>query len=137
MATASTSVHAGLELLTREQVPRNWAATQANLGNTLRRLGEREKGTAWLEQAVKAYEAALKVLTREQMPRSWAMNVGNQGVAVMLLADRLRDGIKAKVAVQQIEDALRITREGGDYPATAYYEAQLLKARDLANQLAH
>jgi len=34
--------------------------TQNNLGNTLRRLGERESGTTKLEEAVAAYREALK-----------------------------------------------------------------------------
>ena len=39
---------------TRERVPLDWAMTQMNLGNALRTLGERESGTARLEEAVAA-----------------------------------------------------------------------------------
>jgi tetratricopeptide (TPR) repeat protein len=42
--------------------------TQNNLGNALTSLGERESGTARLEEAVTAYREALKELTREQVP---------------------------------------------------------------------
>jgi hypothetical protein len=38
--------------------------TQHNLGNFFVMLGERESGTAWLEEAVTAYRAALQDLTR-------------------------------------------------------------------------
>ena len=48
-----------LELQTRERVPLDWAQTQTNLGLALWRLGERESGTARLEEAVAAYRAAL------------------------------------------------------------------------------
>ena len=45
---------AALEERTRERVPLDWATTQNNLGNALRALGERENGTARLEEAVGA-----------------------------------------------------------------------------------
>ena len=45
---------------TRERVPLDWATTQNNLGTALQTLGERESGTARLEEAVAAYRAALK-----------------------------------------------------------------------------
>jgi tetratricopeptide (TPR) repeat protein len=38
----------------RSQAPLDWATTQNNLGNALRSLGERESGTARLEEAVAA-----------------------------------------------------------------------------------
>ena len=45
---------------------------QINLGNALWRLGERESGTARLEEAVAAYRAALT----ESHPRSGAATNG-------------------------------------------------------------
>ena len=51
---------AALEERTRERVPLDWATTQNNLGTALRTLGERESGTARLEEAVAAYRAALR-----------------------------------------------------------------------------
>ena len=48
-----------------------------------RTLGERESGTAKLEEAVAAYREALKEWTRERVPLDWAMSFGNQGVALM------------------------------------------------------
>jgi hypothetical protein len=49
-------------------VPLDWARTQNNLGLVLWRLGERESGTAKLEEAVAAYRDALK----EKDPRARA-----------------------------------------------------------------
>ena len=46
--------------------------TQQNLGNALRTLGERESGTARLEEAVAAYRAALEERTRARVPLEWA-----------------------------------------------------------------
>ena len=59
--------------MTRERVPLDWARTQVNLGVALRTLGERESGTARLEEAVVAYRAALEEWTRERVPLDWAL----------------------------------------------------------------
>jgi hypothetical protein len=40
-------------------VPLQWATTQNNRGVALEKLGERESGTARLEEAVAAYNACL------------------------------------------------------------------------------
>jgi hypothetical protein len=50
--------------MTRERVPLQWAGTQMNLGTALQTLGERESGTARLEEAVAAYRSALEERTR-------------------------------------------------------------------------
>ena len=52
-------------------MPTDWASTQIGLGNVLRNLGERETGTARLEEAVAAYRAALEVRTRDALPIYW------------------------------------------------------------------
>ena len=49
-------------------MPLDWAMTQKNLGNALQALGERESGTARLEEAVAAYRAALEEHTRARVP---------------------------------------------------------------------
>ena len=116
-------------------MPLDWAMTQMNLGTALRALGERERGTARLEEAITAYRAALEEWTRDRVPLQWAMSTGNQGVALMLLGERLGDGAKARTAVQQIEVAFVTTRDGGNAPAAAYYETQLPKARALVDRL--
>jgi hypothetical protein len=46
-------------------VPLDWAMTQNNLGTALSTLGERESGTARLEEAFAPYRAALEECTRE------------------------------------------------------------------------
>ena len=42
--------------------------------------GERESGTARLEEAVAAYREALKERTRERVPLEWAMTQNNLGL---------------------------------------------------------
>ena len=63
-------------------MPLDWAGTQNNLGNALASLGERESGTARLEEAVAAYRAALKERTRERVPLDWAGTQNNSDRAV-------------------------------------------------------
>lgn len=73
---------------TRERGPLDWAATQTNLGGALWRLGERESGTAHLEQAVTAFQNALLEQTRERVPLDWAMAQNNLGVALLKVGER-------------------------------------------------
>jgi hypothetical protein len=63
-------------------VPLDWAMTQDNLGNALQTLGERESGTARLEEAVAAYRAALEERRRDQVPLDWAGTQKNLGTAL-------------------------------------------------------
>jgi hypothetical protein len=70
--------------VTQDQV----GSDQTNLGNALWKLGERESGTARLEQAVAAYHAALLEMTRERVPLQWATAQNNLGTALWTLGDR-------------------------------------------------
>ena len=69
-------------------MPLDWAATQNNLGIALLRLGERESGTAHLEEAVAAYNAALAERTRDRVPLDWAITQMNLGGALWRLGER-------------------------------------------------
>ena len=64
------------------------------------------------------------------------MTTGNEGFALMLLAERRHYAKMAKLAVQQIKAAFTTSRDGGDAPLAATLEAQLPKARALAQKLA-
>jgi tetratricopeptide (TPR) repeat protein len=124
-----------LKELTRARVPLAWAKAQNNLGNALEILGEREGGTARLEEAAAAHRAALGEYTRERVPLDWARSFGSEGVALMLLAERRRDAAMAKTALDQINTAFETMRDGGHAPNAAFYEQQLLRARDLVARL--
>jgi tetratricopeptide (TPR) repeat protein len=96
----------------RERVPLQWAATQNNLGNALRVLGERETGTGRLEEAVEAYRAALEVYTREQMPLEWAMAQNNLGLALLRLGELESGTARLEKAVEAYRAAPEVyTRE--------------------------
>ncbi|QLH41082.1 MAG: tetratricopeptide repeat protein [Defluviicoccus sp.] len=86
--------------------------TQNNLSNTLFRLGERESGTARLEDAVAAYRAALQEYTRERVPLQWAATQNNLGIALATLGERESDTARLEDAVAAYRAALQeYTRE--------------------------
>ena len=63
-------------------------AARNNLGTALWRLGERESGTARLEEAVAAYRAALEEGTRARVPLGWVAAQNNLGHALATLGER-------------------------------------------------
>jgi hypothetical protein len=96
-------------------------------------LGERESGTARLEEAVAAYRDALMERTRERMPLGWAMSFGNQGVAMIQLAECLEDATMADAASQQA--AFELMRAAGHAPFAAYYQSRLPEAHRIRDAL--
>jgi tetratricopeptide (TPR) repeat protein len=101
-----------LELLSRERVPLDWAATQNDLGITLRTLGERESGTERLKEAVAAYRAALEERTRERVAFQWATSQNNLGNALRTLGQREDEIARLEEAVAVFRAALEeLTRE--------------------------
>ena len=132
---AVTAYDQTLQEMTRERVPREWAAAQHNLGNALLRLGERESGTARLKEAISAYQAALQEETRERVPLDWALSTGNQGEALMLIASRNGDVVAAESAVQQIQAASETALSAGHPQVSEYFQALLWKAQVICDRL--
>ncbi len=81
--------------------------TQNNLGTALVALGERESGTARLEQAVAAYDEALKERTRERVPLQWATTQNNRGNALLTLGERESGTARLEQAVAAFDEALK------------------------------
>ena len=77
--------------------------TQNNLGIALAVLGERESGTARLEEAVAAYRAALEERTRDRVPLEWATTQSNLGDALRVLGER-------ESGTARLEEAVRPAR---------------------------
>jgi tetratricopeptide (TPR) repeat protein len=67
-------------------------------------LGERESGTARLEQAVAAYRKALEERTQQRVPLDWGMTQNNLGKALELLGVRNKDA-------ELLHEALRVTKQ--------------------------
>jgi tetratricopeptide (TPR) repeat protein len=80
--------------------------TQNNLGIALQTLGERESGTARLEQAVAAYRAALEERTRDLVPLDWAATQHNLGNALWRLGERESGTVRLEEAVAAYRTAL-------------------------------
>ena len=81
-------------------------AAYHNLGTALWRLGERESGTARLEEAVAAYRAALEERTRERVPLDWATTQNNLGNALSVLGERESGTARLEEAVAAYRAAL-------------------------------
>src|SRR5260370_9332 len=82
--------------------------TQNNLGSALSTLGERESGTARLEDAVAAYRAAPEELTRARVPLQWATTQNNLGIALQALGQRESGTARLKEAVAAWELCLTV-----------------------------
>ena len=87
--------------------------TQNNLGSALSTLGERESGTARLDEAVAAYREALKERTRERVPLDWALTQNNLGVALWTLRQRENGTARLEEAVAAYRTALEVFEGGG------------------------
>jgi tetratricopeptide (TPR) repeat protein len=101
-----------VELLPRERVPLEWAGAQNNLGFALWALGERESGTANLEEAVATFREALTEQTRERAPLGWAGTQVGLGTALQALGWRESGTSKLQEAIVAYRKALKeFTRE--------------------------
>ena len=78
-----------------------------DLGAALRTLGQRETGTARLEEAVDAYRAALQERTRDRVPLDWATTQNNLGNALQTLGERETGTARLKEAVAIYRAALQ------------------------------
>ena len=81
--------------------------TQNNLGLALCSLGQRESGTAHLEEAVVAFREALQERTRARVPLDWAMTQLNLGNALLKLGERESGTARLEEAVTAYREALQ------------------------------
>jgi len=76
-----------LALAPKTERPDDWATTQHRLGNALGALGQRQRGTRLLEQAIAVLQAALSVRSREHSPLEWAATQNSLGNTLGVLAN--------------------------------------------------
>lgn len=88
-----------------------------NLGAALQTLGERESGTARLEEAVAAYRDALTERTRERVPLQWATTQYNFSLVIEVLATRNGSASTFQEALDCAKGALAAFQDAGG----AYY----------------
>ncbi|MBI2185519.1 MAG: tetratricopeptide repeat protein, partial [Acidobacteria bacterium] len=110
------------------RVALDWAMTQSNLGTALGTLGEREEGTARLEEAVAAYRAALDVRTRERVPLQWAMTQNNLGNVLRTLGEREEGTARLEEAVAAYRAALEVFEPSGAAHFVAIVKGNLARA---------
>jgi len=96
-----------LRLQPRALVPLDWAATEGNLGTVLTALGQRERETARLEEAVAAHRAALEERSHERVPLEWAATQGNLAAALRVLGEREGGTARLEEAVAAYRAALQ------------------------------
>ena len=87
--------------------PRQRADLREAYGAALFALGERESGTARLEEAVAAYREALKERTRENAPLNWAATQNDLGVALTSIGEREGGTAKLEEAIEAYREALK------------------------------
>jgi tetratricopeptide (TPR) repeat protein len=95
-----------IDLNPRERMPVEWAKAEISLGRALLVLGEREAGTAKLEEARVAFREALKEIPRERMPLDWATGKNNLGLVLHSLGERESSTAKLEEAVVAFREAL-------------------------------
>lgn len=86
--------------------PDDWATTQHHLGKVLGALGQRQRGTRLLEQAVSAFECALSVRSRARAQLDWAETQNSLGTTLCILAQRRADTAMLEKSVQAFQSAL-------------------------------
>jgi IS5 family transposase len=107
--------------------------TQTNLGNALAMLGERESGTAHLEEAIVAFRAALEERTRERVPLDWAQTQTNRGTELEMLGERTHDRAKLEEARKAVNAAFEGFMQAGQEHHRLYFEDRL---REIDEKLA-
>ncbi len=80
--------------------------TQMKLGNALIGLGERESGTAKLEEAVAAYHEALQERTRERVPFLWAQTQENLATVHLAIYNKDSQPRHLDAALEAVDGAL-------------------------------
>jgi tetratricopeptide (TPR) repeat protein len=81
------------------------------LGNALATLGERESGTARLEEAVAAYREALQAGTRARSPLDWAFTQMNLALVYRALFDKDQQSRHLDDALEAADGALEEFRK--------------------------
>jgi tetratricopeptide (TPR) repeat protein len=101
------SIEAARLLVASADNPNETGNALTDLGTALWSLGERESGTARLEEAVETYRAALQEYDPAKKPLEWAMTHSNLGTTLRSLGEREAGTAR----LQQAVDAFRATLE--------------------------
>ena len=105
---AAQNYRAGLEIITREVAPVEWAMIQRNLGMALQVLAERTENAEILGNSADCYREALKILTKAQFPRPWAATQNRLGMVLYKLDLKTGDTELIKHALGAFQAALQV-----------------------------
>ena len=108
------SLQASIEILNTKTVPlakesgdpQLLAASFATLGNVLGMIGQRRKGTRYLEDAINAFGEALKRIGPDTAPIQWASVQNSLGNALGSLGQRSSDDTLLTQSIEAFERAL-------------------------------
>ena len=116
MLLAIEIYHRALGLVGREQSPLDWAETKLNLGDALLLLGESNKDSKPLREAVEAYLAALEEWTLDRTPLDWAKAQNHLGNALQRLGEQENDPERLRQAAEAYRAALaECTKENAPF----------------------
>jgi len=114
-----------IALKPHERVPRQWADAQYHLGVSLARLGERESGTARLEEALAGYAEAQKEFTREDQPLRWAVIESARAYVLGVIGVRERGTTRLDEAVAAYREVLKVVKRSRTPPRWAQAQMNL------------
>jgi len=101
------SIDLARRIESRATTPDERGTALNDLGTALWTFGERESGTALLQEAVTAYRAALEEVTRERVPLDWATAQMNLGNALLTLGQRESGTARLEEALAAYRAALQ------------------------------
>jgi tetratricopeptide (TPR) repeat protein len=97
-----------LKTYTFDAFPAQYAATQNNLGNAYRTLGEVRDKEQNVQAAIAAYKEALRVRTFDAFPADYAATQNNLGVAYSTLGEVRDKEQNVQAAIAAYKEALRV-----------------------------
>jgi tetratricopeptide (TPR) repeat protein len=86
----------------------DYAATQNNLGNAYRTLGEVDDKAGNCKQAIRSYQEALKIRTLERFPMDYAATHNNLGLAYWMFAEAADKASNCQNAKDCLEESLLV-----------------------------
>jgi tetratricopeptide (TPR) repeat protein len=118
-----------LVLIDKAKAPRDWAATQSDLGRALAVSGARFGDHPKIENGIKAIRAALEIRTFETSPQEWASSQ-------LILAEALIAGGRISVTHDMFEEAIETCQSVIDKKSGAgIRDIQYLARSVMANAL--
>ncbi len=110
---ALTLYQQALQLVSKEEESRHWAAITIDIGRASSEIGRRTHGDRihhHLAEAVQAYRDALTVYTKAQLPQDWAITQNNLGLVLWDQGTRT-GGEAGKALIRQAINAYELAFE--------------------------